>query len=150
MKRWKAWAPLFILGTATAVITHAEMPSTQRTKYEQSFTFGDIRIRQSLDSMKDPMSPEFTMQVLGNKHLGFQLNDAAFDSFHAAPTVRHSSDCPIPVGLPPQPILSTGEVPSSSWPTMAPAISVTAGRLRQCARSGTTVRIPESGFHPMI
>jgi hypothetical protein len=64
---------------------HADMPSMKRTKTEQTTPFGDIKIKQSFNSTRDPMSPEFKLQLYNKGKLLLQLNDAAFDAFYAAP-----------------------------------------------------------------
>jgi hypothetical protein len=73
------------LGLILSTAAYADMPSTKRTKQHKSFAFGDIRIEQSFDSTKDPMSPDFTLQVYDKEKLLLQLGDAAFDTFHASP-----------------------------------------------------------------
>ncbi|CAH0234666.1 hypothetical protein SRABI118_02560 [Massilia sp. Bi118] len=85
MKALTMRCAVILLGLVVSTTANADMPSTKRTKQQKTFAFGDIRIEQSFDSTKDPMSPDFTVQVYDKGRLLLQLNDAAFDTFHAAP-----------------------------------------------------------------
>ena len=97
----------------------ADMPSMKRTKSERTTAFGDIRIKQSFNSMQDPMSPEFKLQVYHKGKLLLQLNDAAFDAFYAAPGGGAF------VGL-----------SNSGWPGTAVIIFDRSGRILLQARHG--------------
>ena len=97
----------------------ADMPSMKRTKSEQTTAFGDIRIKQSFNSMQDPMSPEFKLQIYNKGKLLLQLSDAAFDAFYAAPGEEAF------VGL------SNG-----GWPGTAVIIFDRTGRILLLARHG--------------
>lgn len=72
-------------GVAVAAQAQADMPPATRTASEQTFAFGDISIKQSVNSMKDPMSPEFKLRVYKKGKLVLDLKDAAFDAFYPAP-----------------------------------------------------------------
>lgn len=85
MKGLAARLILILLGLAMTMNAFADMPSMVRIKSERKFRFGDITIVQSFNSMKDPMSPEFKVQVYDKKRLLLQLSDAAFDSFYPSP-----------------------------------------------------------------
>lgn len=67
------------------MLTFADMPSTERMKTEQTSSFGAIKIIQSYNSIRDPMSPEFKVRVFKNGQLLLQLNDAYYENFFAAP-----------------------------------------------------------------
>lgn len=85
MKWMSAWCALIILQCGFATNALADSPSMEKTKREKNYQFGDIRIKQMFDSTKDPMGPEFKVQVYNKRRLLLQLNDAAFDSFYASP-----------------------------------------------------------------
>lgn len=76
---------LVLFGLVMTMDAFADMPPMVRTKHKQRFSFGDITVIQSFDSLKDPMSPEFKVQVYDKKRLLLQLNDAAFDAFYPSP-----------------------------------------------------------------
>lgn len=61
------------------------MPSMQRTKEHRTPVFGDIRIRQAFNSMKDPMSPDFILHLYDKRKLLLQLKEASFDDFYSSP-----------------------------------------------------------------
>jgi hypothetical protein len=110
---------LAVCGMLLSAQALADMPSSKRTKSEQTTAFGDIRIKQSFNSMQDPMSPEFKLQVYAKGKLLLQLNDAAFDAFYAAPGEQAF------VGL------SNG-----GWPGTAVIIFDRRGRILLLARHG--------------
>ena len=83
MKKFAALA--LLSGCAIAGPASADMPSMQRVKQEQTYAFGDIRIKQTFNSMTDPMSPDFMVQVYKKDELLLQLKDAAYTTFHASP-----------------------------------------------------------------
>lgn len=88
MKRlWmkKCAALALLAGGAIAVPALADMPSMERVKRHQTFTFGDIRIKQTFDALQDPMSPDFMVQVYKKGALMLQLKEASFSTFHASP-----------------------------------------------------------------
>jgi hypothetical protein len=72
---------IFVCCLACSTSAFSDMPSMKRWKQEKTFSFGDIHIKQSFNSMKDPMDPEFKLRVYDKGHLVLQLNDAAFDAF---------------------------------------------------------------------
>lgn len=76
---------LTFFGLVMTMNVFADMPPMVRTKNERKFRFGDITIVQSFNSMRNPMSPEFKVQVYDKKRLLLQLNDAGFDSFYPSP-----------------------------------------------------------------
>lgn len=88
MKNAMARTVFAMLGMVSASPLHADMPSMERTKRENTQTFGDIKIRQSFSSMKDPMAPDFIVQVYKKGQLLLQLGDASFDTFVASPQQR--------------------------------------------------------------
>ncbi|MGV7207242.1 hypothetical protein ACLB1G_05250 [Oxalobacteraceae bacterium A2-2] len=63
---------------------HADTLPMERTRSEKTFTFGDVIITQTHDSMKDPQNPRFTVRVFNKKELVLQLSDAAYDAFFAS------------------------------------------------------------------
>ena len=63
----------------------SDMPSIKRIKTEKTSSFGAIKIIQSYNSVRDPMSPEFKVQVFKNGKLLLQLNDSYYENFFAAP-----------------------------------------------------------------
>lgn len=74
-----------ITGLLSSTTAFADMPSTKRIKTEQTSSFGAIKIIQSFNSMREPMSPEFKVRVFKNDKLLLQLNDAYYENFFAAP-----------------------------------------------------------------
>jgi hypothetical protein len=76
---------IFIYCVVVSTQVFADMPSMKRWKQEKTFSFGDIQIKQSFNSMKDPMSPEFKVRVYEKGRLLLQLNDAAYDAFFPSP-----------------------------------------------------------------
>lgn len=111
-----------MLGMVYASPVCADMPSMERTKREYTQTFGDIKIRQSFNSMKDPMAPDFIVQVYKKGQLLLQLSDASFDTFVASPNKE------IFVGL-----------SNSGWPGTAAIILDRSGRILLLARHGSSI-----------
>jgi hypothetical protein len=125
----------------------------KRTKDEKTVIFGDVRIKQSFNSMKDPMSPIFDMRVYEEGQLVLLLNGVAFGDFYASP------DKELFVGL------SNG-----GWPGSAAIIFDRRGKvlllayhrfstLDYCAQTSTflkewyderdpQIRFPLGGFRP--
>jgi hypothetical protein len=101
-----------MFGTLLAAYAYADVPHNERIKREREFRFGDVLIRQTFNSMRDPMSPVFTLQVYDGKDLVLQLREAAFDSFHQSPDGKAF------VGL-----------SNSGWPGTAAIIFDRSGRL---------------------
>jgi hypothetical protein len=112
MKNAMARTVFAMLGMVSASPLHADMPTMERTKRENTQTFGDIKIRQSFSSMKDPMAPDFIVQVYKKGQLLLQLGDASFDTFVASPNKE------IFVGL-----------SNSGWPGTAAIIFDRRGRI---------------------
>jgi hypothetical protein len=119
MKRLVCWFALIFLSCSIKTDALADSPSLKKTKYENSFAFGDIRIRQSFDSTKDPMDPEFKLQVYDKDQLILQLRDAAFDAFYSSPNGKAF------VGL-----------SNSGWPGTAVIIFDRRGRILLLAEHG--------------
>lgn len=97
----------------------ADMPSPKRWKQEKTFAFGDIQIKQSFSSIRDPMDPEFKLRVYEKGKLLLQLNDVAFDAFFSSP------DGGAFVGL-----------SNSGWPGTAVIIFDRRGRILLIAEHG--------------
>jgi len=97
----------------------ADTPSTRRTKKDETVRFGDITIKQTFDSTKEPMDPVFRMQVYDKGRLLLQMNDTFFDSFFASPNKKAF------VGL-----------SNSGWPSSAVIIFDNRGRILLLAHHG--------------
>ncbi|MTW12751.1 hypothetical protein GM658_19265 [Pseudoduganella eburnea] len=110
---------IFVCGLFFSMHAFADMPSTKRWKQEKTFSFGDVQIKQSFNSMKDPMDPEFKVRVYDKGRLVLQLNDAAFDAFFSSP------DGGAFVGL-----------SNSGWPGTAVIIFERRGRILLLAEHG--------------
>ena len=97
----------------------ADMPPATRTTSERTFAFGDINIKQSFNSLKDPMSPEFRLRVYNKGKLVLDLKDAAFDDFYPAPDMQAF------VGL-----------SNHGWPATAAIVLDKDGKILLLARHG--------------
>lgn len=74
-------AGMFLL----AGIANADMPSMERTFKKKDYVFGSVKITQSFDSRKDPMSPEFKLKMWEKGRLLLSLNDMIFDDIYPSP-----------------------------------------------------------------
>jgi hypothetical protein len=99
----------------------ADMPSTERTRKEANYAFGDIRIKQIFDSRKDPMSPDFIMEVRAKGRLIMHLSDVSFDD------IVSSANHTLFVGL------SNG-----GWPGSAVIVFDNRGQILLLARHGAS------------
>ncbi|KQW93429.1 hypothetical protein ASC94_12385 [Massilia sp. Root418] len=108
-------------GAALPALAPADTPPTARTQSESTFAFGDVSIKQSYNSMKDPTSPEFKLRVYNKGKLVLELNDAGFDNFYPAP------DNQAFVGL-----------SNQGWPATAAIVFDKNGKVLLLARHGTT------------
>lgn len=99
----------------------ADMPSNERIRQEKNYAFGDTRIRQIFDSRKDPMGPDFIVEVRNKGRLVMRLSEVAYHQFFAAP------DNELFVGL-----------SNSGWPNSAVIIFNSRGEILLQARHGTS------------
>lgn len=98
----------------------ADMPSTERTRAQRDFVYGDTKIQLVFDSRKDPMAPDFTMTVHTKGRLVMQLSEVAFDHILSSP------DHTLFVGL------SNG-----GWPGSAVIVFDDRGQILLLARHGS-------------
>jgi len=63
----------------------ADSLSNRRAEDVRVFQFGNIMIRQTYDSRRDPGSPEMKFQAYVDGELKLQLNDALFSQFFPSP-----------------------------------------------------------------
>lgn len=111
-----AFAILLFAETATA-----DMPSMVKRVQKKDYVFGSIKITQSFDSRKDPMDPDFKLQLWDKGRLLLSLNDVAFDNIYPSP------DHELFVGL-----------SNSGWPGSAVIVFNRRGRVWFVAHHGTS------------